>query len=149
MTLLQRMKRVFKTDEDAFNFFLENVEVKFRCNLCRKPQTTVRFRCCGGNQNVYQDHRFVIDGERNRISRMPFTKTLATFYFCYHLYLLFGDNFKKKINFYSFHTFAGNFYKTTFRFKEKKFKKLNPSDFKNYNRMFEKLAEKLNAETLN
>lgn len=145
-TVLKRMKRIFKTDEDAFNFFLENVEVKFRCNLCRRPQATIVFKCCGGKQNVFQDHQFVIDAEKNSISTMPFTKTLATFYFCYHLWLVFGeDKFRDKINFDSFHTLAGNFYKTSFHFKKNKFRKLESSNFKKYNKLFEKLAEKLNS----
>lgn len=147
-TLLKRIKRIFKTDEDAFNFFLEDVDIKFRCNLCRRPQSNVRytFKCCGGKQNVFQDHKFVVDGEKNRISRMPFRKTLAAFYFCYQGYLVYGAKFKDLINFRVFHTFVGNFYTTTFHFKEKKFKKLESSDFKKYNKMFEKLAQKLNED---
>jgi hypothetical protein len=143
----QRMKLVFKTNEDALNFFLENVKVNFRCNLCRRPQSGFKFKCCRGKQNVFEEHKFLVDVERNRINRMPFIKSLASFYFCYHLYLLYGDSeeFKAKINFYIFHTFVANFYKTTFHFKKKKFRNLDPLDYKKYNKLFESLAEKLNA----
>lgn len=146
-TLLKRIQRIFKTDEEAFNFFLEDVEIKFRCNLCRKPQSNLKytFKCCQGKQNVFQEHKFVVDGEKNRISRMPFRKTLAAFYFCYQSYLVYGDKFKNLVNFRVFHTYVGNFYMTTFHFKKKKFKKLESSDFKKYNKLFEKLAEKLNT----
>lgn len=145
-TILKRMKRIFKTDEDAFNFFLENVELDFRCRLCRRPQvkTSFRFRCCGGNQNVFHEHRFVFDAKKNRINRMPFTKALAAFLFCYELYLVFGEKFTEKITFDVFHVFVGNFYRTTFHFKKNKFRKLGFSDFKKYNKLFEKLVEKLN-----
>ena len=145
-TILKRIKRIFKTDEDAFNFFLENVELDFRCSLCRKPQAknSFKFRCCGGNQSVFHEHKFLLDAKNNRINRMPFTKTLAVFLFCYELYLVFGIEFTKKITFETFHIFVGNFYRTTFRSKKNKFRKLNPLDFKKYYKLFERLAEKLN-----
>jgi hypothetical protein len=76
---------------------------------------------------------------------MPFRKTLAAFYFCYQSYLVYGDKFKNLVNFTVFHTDVGNFYMTTFHFKKKKFRKLESSDFKKYNKLFEKLAEKLNT----
>lgn len=145
-TILKRMQRIFKTDEDAFNFFLENVELDFRCRLCRRPQATTsfRFRCCHGNQNVFHEHRFVFDTKKNRINRMPFTKSLAVLLFCYELYLVFGEEFTKKITFETFHIFVGNFYRTTFYFKKNKFRNLDALDFKKYNKLFERLAEKLN-----
>lgn len=144
--LNQRMKLIFKTNKDAENFFLENAEVKFRCNLCRRPQATIKFKCCGGKQHVFQEHKFAKNVKRNGVNRMPFIKSLASFYFCYHLYLEYKEDFKAKINFYVFHTFVGNFYKTTFHFKKRRLETLEWSDFKKYNKLFEKLAEKLNGD---
>jgi hypothetical protein len=144
MKLLERINQIFKTDEEALNFFLENTETLFICKLCKnrfiiKKRKAVPKYCCYTYCEFQNTHTFFC---REKIS--SFRRNLALLYYLYHLNLVYKEKFQKKFTRGRVAKHVVTFFLYP-RFKRirKKFEVIKQENFWKCGVMFTKLTQRL------
>ena len=141
--LLDRINEVFKTEEEALNFFLKNTKTIAICKLCKKhfliKEIKKRKYCCSLCYSYFQNtHTFFNN------SKMKFRRNLALFYFLYLLSIYYDKNFQKK--FTNIRASKHVVYSEVSRFirhTKKRFSTIKLTHFHQYNNLFTKLGELL------
>jgi hypothetical protein len=142
MKLLERIHKIFKTDEEALNFFLENTETLFVCKLCKnrfvikKRKILIKY-CCYEHNEFQNTHVFFSK------TRMKFRQNLAFLYYLYHLYQIYSNNFQKKFTRSNLSRHVVQIWHAKFPYTKKRFSIIKPTQFLKYDKVFTKLAQML------
>lgn len=142
MKLLERIHEIFKTDEEALNFFLENTETLFICKLCKnrfiiKKRKIPTQYCCFGRCEFQNTHVFFFK------TYMKFRQNLAFLYYLYHLYNVYENDFYKKFTYDRLSRHVVKVWPLKFPTTKKRFGIIKPKDFCKYDKLFTKITQML------
>lgn len=148
MYLVDRINKVFKTDDEAVKFFLEHVELKDICKICKKNLLdTTRENSCSCSLYLGSEFRVLQWSYKN------FRFKLAILYFSLQLKIFFRCRFNdKKINLgkiFSLRLLENNvdprtIYKASeFNLRQKLYEFTDIKNLNKYEKLLEALAEKI------
>jgi hypothetical protein len=144
MKLLERINQIFKTNEEAMDFFLENTETLFICKLCKSRQIIKKRKigaqyCCYVYSEFQNTHVFFRGAKI-----VSFRRNLALLYYLYHLSIVYKEDFQKKFtrNRVSKHVVMFFLYKR-FDKVRKNFQVIKKEGFRKYSVVFAKITQML------